>query len=127
MVWLKMSTFINANTERKSHGVPSKHFFQAHKCRNVKLITRIHVSYVFVKKHRKVERLHLFMSQLYVASGSISISCRCVYALVRFRHKNHLVRVRRTSWFGLKYLLWSPQTHLEILLMSPLTHPVLLL
>lgn len=25
-----------------------------------------------------------------------------------------LVRVRKMSWFGLKYLLWSPQKHLEI-------------
>ena len=35
-----------------------------------------------------------------------------------FRHKNHLVRVRKTSWFGLKYLFCWPQTRLEIGLTS---------
>ena len=42
----------------------------------------------------------------------------CMYVLVGFRWKNHLVRVWKTSWFGLKmdFLSWSnhlgmPHTH----------------
>ena len=34
----------------------------------------------------------------------------CAYAPVRFRHKKHLVRVRKGSYFCLKYLLLSPRT-----------------
>ena len=33
------------------------------------------------------------------------------YSLVRFRHKNHMVRVRKTSCFVLIYLFWSPQNN----------------
>lgn len=32
---------------------------------------------------------------------------------VRFRHRTCLVKVRKTSCFGLNYLFWSPQTQLE--------------
>lgn len=39
----------------------------------------------------------------------------CTYALVGFWHKNHLVRAR-TSFLGLKYLIWSPHTKLSKLL-----------
>lgn len=41
-------------------------------------------------------------------------SQHCAYALVRFRHKNHSVRVRKTSWFGLKYLFWSSRSQTEM-------------
>lgn len=60
-------------------------------------------------------------------------SQHCAYARFRFRHKNHLFRVREPSWFGVKYLflltqnclemnrhpvknslLWSPNTWLEV-------------
>lgn len=34
--------------------------------------------------------------------------------LVRFRHKSNLVRVRKTSCFSLKYLLYPPQIQLEM-------------
>ena len=33
------------------------------------------------------------------------------------RHKNHLGRVRKRSCFGIKYLVWSPKTHQEMLLL----------
>lgn len=35
--------------------------------------------------------------------------------LAWFEHKNHLVRVRRRSCFGLKYPRWLPRTQLEVL------------
>ena len=37
------------------------------------------------------------------------------YALLRFRHKIHLVRVRSTSWSGFKYLFWWQQSQMEII------------
>lgn len=48
----------------------------------------------------------------------------CAYALVRLRHKSDLVRARKGSCFGLKYLLWSAQTQLEIVPPSPQKYPV---
>lgn len=36
----------------------------------------------------------------------------CSYDLVRYRHKNHLMRKR--SYFGVKYVFWLPQTQLEM-------------
>lgn len=33
-------------------------------------------------------------------------------APVRFRYKKHLVIVKKTSYFGLNYLFWWPQTRL---------------
>lgn len=45
---------------------------------------------------------------------SVSLwSRRCVYALVRFRHRSRSVRIRGTLWFGSKYLFWRLQTHLR--------------
>ena len=35
----------------------------------------------------------------------VSSRQRCAHALLRFRHKNHSVRVRKTLWFGCEYLL----------------------
>ena len=34
----------------------------------------------------------------------------CAHALRRFRWENCMLSVRKTSWFGLKYLFWSPQS-----------------
>lgn len=34
----------------------------------------------------------------------------CAYALVRFSHRNYLIRFRKTLCFGVKYLFLSPQT-----------------
>lgn len=34
--------------------------------------------------------------------------------LGRSTHKNHLVRVRKTSWFSLKHLFWLPQKRPEV-------------
>ena len=41
---------------------------------------------------------------------------RCANVLVRFRHKSHLVRVRKRLCFVLKYLFWLCQTRLKIFL-----------
>lgn len=38
----------------------------------------------------------------------------CAYGFVRFRAKKQLVRVRKYSYFGWKYLFWSPQTQPEM-------------
>lgn len=38
----------------------------------------------------------------------------CVHALFWYRHKDHLVTVRKTLCFGFKYLFLSKQTQLEI-------------
>lgn len=43
-------------------------------------------------------------------SDSFVIAC----ALGRSTHKNHLVRVRKTSWFSLKHLFWLPQKRPEV-------------
>lgn len=42
------------------------------------------------------------------------LSHHCAHGPVRFRHKNHLVGVRRRSCFGLKYPRWLPRTQLEV-------------
>ena len=38
----------------------------------------------------------------------------CAYPLVRFRHNNHSVRVRKSCRLCAKYLFWSAQTWLEM-------------
>ena len=44
-----------------------------------------------------------------------SLSCdNCTYALVRFGHQNHLVRVQKRPCFCLKYLFWMAETRLEM-------------
>ena len=44
---------------------------------------------------------------------SLGYMCSCVYGLDWFRYKKkHLVWIRKT-YFGLKYLLWSPQTNVK--------------
>lgn len=48
-------------------------------------------------------RLHISSSVL--DTCWIILWQRCAHALVMFRHINHLVRVKKTSWFGLKYLI----------------------
>lgn len=50
----------------------------------------------------------------------------CAKAVFIPRHNNHLVRVRIASWFGLKYLFWSLQSQLEMVL-TPLAHLAALL
>ena len=45
--------------------------------------------------------------------------------MVRFWHKKHVVRVRKTSRFGLKYMLQSTQTQLDNVWWSPAKHQVL--
>lgn len=50
----------------------------------------------------------------------------CAKAVFIPRHNNHLVRVRIASWFGLKYLFWSLQSQLKMVL-TPLAHLAALL
>lgn len=64
--------------------------------------------YVFLQNHREFKELLIFLDSMFL------ISQHCSYALVRFRHKNHLVRVQKTLWFGLKRLFWSKQVQLEM-------------
>lgn len=54
---------------------------------------------VFLQNHREYKelKLHLLLDSMFL------VSQRCSYALVRFRHKKHLVRVQKTLWFGLKH------------------------
>ena len=59
--------------------------------------------------HRYVETLHFLGFFL-----TFLLWNPCAFALVRLRSKNHLVRFSKRSCFGLKYLVWSPQKHLEI-------------
>lgn len=40
-------------------------------------------------------------------SSNWNVSVDCFSALLGFRHRKHLVRFRKTSWFGLKYLFWD--------------------
>lgn len=35
---------------------------------------------------------------------------RCAFTLVRFRNRKHLVSIQKTLYFGLKYLVLSPQS-----------------
>ena len=42
------------------------------------------------------------------------ISWHVASDLVSFGHTCHSVRVGRRSWFGLRYLLWSPRTRLKM-------------
>ena len=55
------------------------------------------------------------LHDLYISLGSVSsfILWHIASDLVSFRHKCHLVRVRR-RWFGLRYLHWSPRTRLKM-------------
>lgn len=62
-------------------------------------------------------RLNVFMLRLFVSSDSFFSSVswqRYAYALVTFRQRKHLVRVRKRPGFGLKYLALSPQTQQQI-------------
>ena len=43
---------------------------------------------------------------------SFSLVSQCPDALAKFRH--HLVIVRNISWFDLKYLFRSPQSHVQM-------------
>ena len=43
------------------------------------------------------------MLQLDICLGWVFYFSRCVYTLIKLKLKNHLVRVRKTSRFGLKY------------------------
>lgn len=57
------------------------------------------------------------MLRLFVSSDSFFSSVswqRYAYALVTFRQRKHLVRVRKRPGFGLKYLALSPQTQQQI-------------
>ena len=47
--------------------------------------------------------LHLFSLKFCISLSSH----HCANAMFKFRCKKHLIRVRKT-WFGLKYLFWSP-------------------
>ena len=42
----------------------------------------------------------------------LALSQRCAHTLARLRHKNHLVMVKWTSWFGFECLFWWLQTQL---------------
>lgn len=58
-------------------------------------IIRINVSEVhFYKTTDKTEFLCYITLEVYI--------CCVFYALVKFKHKKHVVRVRKTSWVGLK-------------------------
>lgn len=62
-------------------------------------------------------RLNVFMLRLFVSLDSFFSSVswqRYAYALVTFRQRKHLVRVRKRPGFGLKYLALSPQTQQQI-------------
>lgn len=62
---------------------------------------------VFLKKHREVKTGCVFMFQLSVKFFYFSPVTTLAHVLVKFRHKNHLVKVRTRTWFDLKYLFWS--------------------
>lgn len=49
-----------------------------------------------------------------VSIGYVMLWQCCAYALVRFRHKKHLVGLRKRSRFGFMYLTLSPQTQLKM-------------
>lgn len=59
-----------------------------------------------------VETLHLIRCNFFYITFSIVLWQHCVCARVRFRHKN-LIRVRKTSCSGLKYLVLMPRTRLR--------------
>lgn len=59
------------------------------------------------------DMLKLFFLHFFTLNCQIYIVTSCAHGLVSFRHKNHLVSVRKTSGFLLKYLVLSPQTQLE--------------
>lgn len=46
---------------------------------------------------------------------TININIGCNNALLRFRHKKHLVSVGKASLFGVKYMFWSPQKRIEMI------------
>ena len=58
-------------------------------------------------------------------SFSLSV-LSCDDAVIRFRHKKHLVRIKKRSCFGLKYLFWSPQSRLEMFQLFATIHSVTL-
>lgn len=53
------------------------------------------------------------MLRLYIWNSLLSQ--HSVYALLRFRHKTHLVRVRSASGSGFKYLFWWQWSQMEII------------
>lgn len=70
----------------------------------INLISRIYVGKLyFLQNHRRDTNIY----QLNVSS-----QC-CPPALVRIRHKNHLLSVKKTSFLDLKSIFWSPWTQLE--------------
>lgn len=60
-----------------------------------------------------IESTDLFKRYYFLSSEVFRVFLCCAFGPDWFRHKKHFVRVRKRSWFGLKYLLRSPQTHPE--------------
>lgn len=76
---------------------------------NANLITRInHVRHISARALMKL--CVFFYLFLQVQYSLFLLSQHCVWV----RYKNHLVRFRKTSCCGLKCLIWSHQTWLEV-------------
>lgn len=59
---------------------------------------------------QKLTRLHVSLGYIFYFS---LVTTSCLYS-VEFRHKKHLIRIRKTTWFGLKYLFCSPPSRTEM-------------
>ena len=56
----------------------------------------------FLQNHRYVQAATLRVFKLIFLIFISLLSLVCAYALVTFIIKNHLIRVKKTSWFGVK-------------------------
>lgn len=62
-------------------------------------------------QHNHLRRLTKYVSICFPLVPFLSFMLwHCADRLVRFTYENWLVRARKRSWFGLKYLFRSPQT-----------------
>lgn len=62
-------------------------------------------------QHNHLRRLTKYVSICFPLVHFLSFMLwQCADRLVRFTYENWLVRTRKRSWFGLKYLFRSPQT-----------------
>ena len=63
---------------------------------------------------RQFRQNHSWVKPLHFCRIYMNLSSQhCAHGLLRLRHKSHLVRLRKASWLGLKYLLWLPRSQME--------------
>lgn len=70
---------------------------------------------IYIPISNPIKRISVSFVQLYKTTDTfklcVSLYCNVTSVYVQFiRHKTRFVTVRKTSWFGLKYLIWSPHT-----------------